>query len=92
MISRKSEMSPGNTYVVTVDRISGSGNGIVSLSEGHINLGSMDKRRVGDKVRIRYFRDGDIEIADNVVSPGTDYDSLKEDPTENRNDLLNGHQ
>lgn len=40
-----------------VDRISGSGNGIIERDEGHVNIGPMKKQAVGEVIRVLQIND-----------------------------------
>jgi hypothetical protein len=52
-IETPSDLSKGEIYVGVVDRITGSGNAIVSVRNGHVNLGPIDESAVEEKVRFR---------------------------------------
>jgi len=48
-------LSTGKKYVATIDRISGSGNGIIKIGKsGHINLGEMSQSKVGKTATFIY--------------------------------------
>jgi hypothetical protein len=87
---RKSELDAGTYHTAEIDRISSSGNGIIEFVDGgHANLGEMDDDMVGEIVRFKYRGDGQVtyngEMADENVNP------IAEDPTDNKNDILDGH-
>jgi hypothetical protein len=79
----------GGVYTETIDRVSNSGNGIISAKNGFLNLGKMQKSRAGNKVRFRYLGDGNAKILEFISG---DDNPIKRDGVGNKNDLLNGFQ
>ena len=50
-------------YSAPIDRISGSGNGIIEIGDvGHVNLGTMPESRVGKLVTFVYNRGHDADF------------------------------
>lgn len=52
-VEQPSDLSKGEVYVGIVDRVTGSGNAIISLPKGHVNLGPIDESAAEEKVRFR---------------------------------------
>jgi hypothetical protein len=47
----------GVTFTWTVDRISSSGNGILQVLDGHINLGPLVRESVGEEIEAKRISD-----------------------------------
>lgn len=63
-IKRKSHLEEGEVYCGTVDRCTGGGNAIISLPEGHLNLGPIDESAVGEEVRFIHVTGVWVECLD----------------------------
>jgi hypothetical protein len=61
-IETPSELSEDEVYVATVDRY--TGNAIITLPSGHLNLGPIDESAVGEEVRFRQVTGTWVECLD----------------------------
>jgi|APHM01.1.fsa_nt_gi hypothetical protein len=70
-LDQSSELTSGEEYYGTVDRVSSSGNAIIqSASNQHINLSGIDESAVGEEVKFRYLGGVWGECLDNKYIPG----------------------
>jgi hypothetical protein len=96
------DLNSGETYRGVVDRISGSGNGIVELSDTHINLGPINRDAVGEEIEFKYMRGNmgkclneEYIHSDYIkklkkVQKGTSTSNKNISRPDNKNKLLNG--
>ncbi|MDG5777288.1 hypothetical protein VB773_09100 [Haloarculaceae archaeon H-GB2-1] len=98
-----SNLEKGETYIGYVDRISGSGNGIIEKANGHINIGQVDADLAETNILFKYHGGNRGKCLDRGnVSEKYDAEKLKKYEMENEtrtgpsdpknlNKLLGGH-
>lgn len=82
------DMEVGETYHDTIDRVSLTGDGIISRNGDYLNLGDIDESMVGKEVVFRYKGKFRAEV---IPKHEADADNPIKGSNKNKNDLLNGH-
>lgn len=68
---RYDELEPGEKYVGKIDRVSGSGNGIIELSGGLVNIGECDRSDVGNQIVFAFSEGPFCDVVAGISEPNT---------------------
>ncbi len=86
----------GKEYIVKVERIS-HGNGVVKSSKGDLYIENIDRDLDGEWVKVEYLGNNCLEVISKDVSEKdhrgriSRSNPIREDPVDDKNDLLGGH-
>jgi hypothetical protein len=76
---RYDELEPGQKYVGRIDRISGSGNGIIELSGGFVNIGECARSDVGNRVVFVFSEGTFCDVVGGISQPNTTTEKTSHD-------------